>query len=111
MDDKNLCKFCNKIFASKSSLWNHQNKDPSTSICSYHMEEEKKRRTNDRIEKVIPLYDYNADKTKDEQISIQNSYTKEVLRIEEKKEDIKDEYEHLNDPFYSTDLKKINDKI
>lgn len=43
MDDKNLCKFCNKIFASKSSLWNHQNKDPSSSICSYYMEEEKKR--------------------------------------------------------------------
>ena len=38
-----ICKYCNKIFASRTSLWNHQHRDPSTSICSYHMEEEKKR--------------------------------------------------------------------
>jgi len=38
-----ICKYCNKIFASRTSLWNHQHRNPSTSICSYRMEEEKKR--------------------------------------------------------------------
>lgn len=40
---ENICVYCDKIFASRTSLWNHQHRNPSTSICSYQMEEEKKR--------------------------------------------------------------------
>lgn len=41
-----ICKYCNKIFASRTSLWNHQHRDPTTSSCSYLylMEQEKKKR-------------------------------------------------------------------
>lgn len=38
------CKYCNKIFASRTSLWNHQHKDPTTFVCSNLMEQEKKRK-------------------------------------------------------------------
>lgn len=41
---EHICVYCDKIFASRTSLWNHQHRNPSTSICSYHnMEEERKR--------------------------------------------------------------------
>lgn len=41
-----ICKFCNKVFASRTSLWNHQHRDPTTSSCSslYLMEQAKKKR-------------------------------------------------------------------
>ena len=105
---KNLCKFCNKIFASRSSLWNHQNKDPATSICSYHKEEEKRGRrrppklSNKQKPKVDPPHLPSPSREFDvssesEQSDVEGVESLEVVfkSLEKNYTTLKDEHAHL----------------
>lgn len=72
---------------------------------------DKRQRSIDRLDKVIPLYDYNSDRSKEEQVRVQNEYSREYINsIKELKnegEDIVSE----NDPYFDPDITKIKNQL
>lgn len=70
----------------------------------------KEERSKRLLDNVIPLYDYNADKSKEEQISIQNNYTKRYFEMnDELNQDDLDFPE--NDSYFSADIERIKNKV
>jgi transposase InsO family protein len=69
---------------------------------------EKKKMIEERREGVVAMFDYNFNKTKEEQIAIQNAYTRKMMQ-----KDIEDSSEEendlpRNDPFFKVDRAKFN---
>lgn len=68
---------------------------------------DKKQRAFERLDKIIPLYDYNADKSKEEQITRQNQYTRKLIKDTKESESVEHDLSNSNDPFFEVDFKPI----
>lgn len=73
---------------------------------------DKKQRSIDRLDKVIPLYDYNADSSKEQQISIQNAYSRRYIdSIKDSEEREGENSLNENDPYFDADITKITNQL
>jgi len=68
---------------------------------------DKKKRSFERLDKIIPLYDYNADKSKEEQITRQNQYTRKLIKDTKESKSVEHDLSNSNDPFFEVDFKPI----